>query len=178
MRIAVSGAHRTGKSTLVEELRRALPGHDAVEEPYRALENEGHAFRDPPTLEDFESQLDRSIQSILEGSPDRIFDRCPADFLAYATTHRDRGAFDLDAWLPRVQTAMGRLDLIVFVPIEQPDRVDLGPGDRPRWRRAVDDELRSILFDDPWEFGAPTVEVRGNPEQRLGPVLERLRTAS
>jgi predicted ATPase len=37
---AVSGAHRTGKTTLLEELSRSLPGYTVVEEPYRQLEED------------------------------------------------------------------------------------------------------------------------------------------
>lgn len=43
MRIAVSGAHQTGKTTLIEELSRALPSYGVVDEPYHLLEEEGHA---------------------------------------------------------------------------------------------------------------------------------------
>lgn len=34
MRIAVSGSHRTGKSTLIAELAALLPGYSTVDEPY------------------------------------------------------------------------------------------------------------------------------------------------
>src|SRR6185369_13261844 len=60
MKIAVSGAHRTGKTTLVEELCRALPAYIAVDEPYHLLEEEGHEFAEMPSLEDFELLLERS----------------------------------------------------------------------------------------------------------------------
>ena len=42
MKIAVSGAHWTGKTTLVEELCRALPDHSFMNEPYYLLEEKGH----------------------------------------------------------------------------------------------------------------------------------------
>lgn len=44
MKIAVSGAHWTGKTTLVEELSRTLPDHLSMNEPYYYLEEEGHVF--------------------------------------------------------------------------------------------------------------------------------------
>lgn len=172
MRIAVSGAHRTGKSTLVEALSRELAGHEALEEPYRLLEEEGHAFGHPPSLEDFEAQLDRSIRMILAGSEDQIFDRCPADLLAYLLTHRDGSGYDVEPWIPRVRSAMERLDFVVFVPIEHPDRVALSREDRPQWRRRVDEELRNILLADPWDLGARVLEVRGTAGERVHQVLE------
>ena len=54
MRIAVSGAHRTGKTTLIEELSRALPTYTVVDEPYHLLEEEGYEFEALPSVEDFE----------------------------------------------------------------------------------------------------------------------------
>jgi len=87
MRIAVSGAHRTGKTTLLEELSRALPNHVVVDEPYYLLEEEGHEFAEIPSLGDFELQLERSIQCVEDSEEDQLFDRCPADMLAYLIAH-------------------------------------------------------------------------------------------
>lgn len=175
MRIAVSGSHRTGKSTLVEDLCRSLPGHVSVDEPYRALEEEGHPFHESPSLEDFELQLERSIRSLWERSPNQIFDRCPADFLAYLATHPDQHAFDIEHWMSRVRDAMESLDLVVLVPIEQPDRIQLSAEDRPKWRRLVADELRTLLLDDALDLGVTCLEVRGGARERLHQVLEHLR---
>jgi len=44
MRIAVGGAHASGKSTLIAELSRTLPSHKVVEEPYYLFVAEGHNF--------------------------------------------------------------------------------------------------------------------------------------
>ena len=82
MRVAISGAQRTGKTTLLEALARALGDHQAVEEPYDLLQAEGYDFAEMPALEDFERQLERSIELAMEDKPDRLFDRCPADMLA------------------------------------------------------------------------------------------------
>jgi len=174
MKIAVSGSHRTGKSTLVEDLHRRLSGYEVIPEPYRLLEEEGHPFAQPPSLEDFELQLDRSVQSILTCSSRAILDRCPADVLAYLAVHRDRDAFDASSWMPRVCEAMSGLDLVILVPIEDPDRIAVSREDGPRWRRAVHEEIRTILLDDPWQFGVAAIEVRGDRSERLRQVLEHL----
>ena len=47
MRIAVSGTHRAGKSTLVRDLADQLRGYRVVDERYRLLEEEGFEFSDP-----------------------------------------------------------------------------------------------------------------------------------
>src|SRR5688500_670140 len=117
MRIAISGTHRAGKSTLAAGLSAALPKHQVVGEPSYLLEEDGHEFADPPSVEDFELQLERSIECVEQSGANVIFDRCPADFLGYLLTHPDADLFDLADWLPRIQAAVEKLDLIVFVPI-------------------------------------------------------------
>jgi predicted ATPase len=113
MRIAISGTHCSGKTTLVEELSRALPMYDVVDEPYYLLEEEGHQFAAVPGLEDFELQLDRSIQEIVRSARDSLFDRCPVDFLAYLLEQRDFPRCDVASWQPSVRHAIDQLDLIV-----------------------------------------------------------------
>lgn len=171
MRIAVSGAHRTGKTTLVGELARVLPNYEAVDEPYHLLVEEGHEFAEMPAVDDFELQLERSIQCIVDSEQNRIFDRCPADLLAYLLTHDDSARFDLEHWLPRVQGAMERLDLIVFVPVERSDRFVVSGRRERELRRRVDEELRDIVLADRWAFGVEAVEVTGTTQERIQQIL-------
>jgi hypothetical protein len=115
----------------------------------------------------------------LEAPENCIFDRCPADLLAYLLTHRDAHHFELEPWLPRVGSAMERLDLVVFVPIEDPDRVAVGADDHPAWRRRVDAEIRDIVLDDRLGFDLESLEVIGTPSDRVRQVLEWMqRTAN
>lgn len=171
MRIAISGAHRTGKTTLVNELHRALPTYVVVEEPYHLLEEEGHDFPETPSLEDFELQLERSIELLGDGEVDQLFDRCPADFLAYLISHQDSHGFDPRGWLPRVRGAMQRLDLIVFVPVEVPDRFSPSEVEESELRRRVDEALREIVLEDRWGFGVEALEVAGTARERARQVL-------
>lgn len=169
MRIAISGTHRVGKTTLAQALADALPGHVFVPEPYYLLEDEGHEFEEMPTLEDFEAQLERSLTCLGEGAASAIFDRCPLDLVAYLRTHRDRAGFDVDDWLQRIREQMATLHVVIFVPVEALDRV---PVDRAeaRLRARVDDELRDLVLDDALDIGVHAVEVHG-------PVVVRLRQA-
>lgn len=174
MKIAVSGAHRTGKTSLVEELTDALAGFDAVDEPYYLLEDEGHVFAEAPGPEDFEAQLARSVRSILESDGDCVFDRCPLDLLAYLKVLGDSSGSGMDRWSTGVDDAMRRLDVVVFVPVEEPDRVSEPEPDGGRLRRRVDEALRELIFDDPWGFGVPAIEVAGTPRERAAQVLAHL----
>ena len=114
----------------------------------------------------------RSERRCLPSFSDQLFDRCPADLLAYLTTHRDTDGFDLELWLPRARSAMRRLDLIVYVPIEAPDRIEATEGDK--LRGCVDEELREILLDDRWDFHVEVLEVAGSTRERLDQILAKL----
>ena len=175
MRIAVSGSHRVGKSTLVEALGEALAGYATVDEPYHQLVEEGHELAATPSVEDFELQLRRSIEDLRDGDDDVLFDRCPLDLLAYLRVHVDADLVDLDGWLPAVTEAVARLDLIVFVPIEEPDRIALARSEDDELRRAVDEELRGMLLGGGLGVQADVVEVTGAVRARVEQVLSRVR---
>jgi len=175
VRIAVSGTHRAGKSTLVEDLAEQLRGYRVLDEPYHLLEEEGFEFSDPPSLEDWMEQLRRSIEE-LEGdaSRDLLLDRCPLDLVAYAQAHEDGDALDLEEWMPRVREAMETLDLVVFVPIEHPDRIPVGAGEDPALRTSVDRELAAMLEEDSLGLGLEVLTVSGSRKERVAQVLRRI----
>lgn len=172
MRIAISGSHRVGKSTLVEELSEALPKYETVDEPYHLLEEDGYESATPPTLEDFEAQLECSLESFADDQTNVIFDRCPADIVAYLLSHEDAGSFDVDEWIERVREAMQSLDLVVFVPIEA--RVKVRSDEL---RDDVDVKLREILVDDSLGFGVEVLVVEGDVQTRIDQVFTRVKRA-
>jgi predicted ATPase len=174
MRVAVSGTHRSGKSTLIEELARLLPAYSVVDEPYHLMVEEGHELSHPPSLEDFEAQLERSIEELKDDRDNVLFDRCPVDFLAYISVHPDSEAFDLDEWLPRLREAVQTLDLIVFVPLEDRDRIALASSeDDDDSREAVDERLKELLLED--DLDVDVFEVEGDLATRVRAVLRRIR---
>lgn len=177
MRIAVSGTHFSGKSSLVQALSDVLPQYTVIDEPYHLLVEEGYEFADPPSLEDFELQLERAIENLDEHAPDVIFDRCPADILGYLLSHTDVEAFNLDQWLPRAQAAIKMLDLIVFTPIEEPDRIVLPLSQDAAYRRQVDNKLREMLQENIFDLEVDVLEVSGDLQARVDRVLAHIRSA-
>ena len=174
MRIAVSGTHRSGKTTLVDALDHALPTYTTFDEPYSLLVDEGHGFGHVLGLEDFEVQLERSLMLIEQSDENSVFDRCPADILAYLVTHRDAPLFDPDRWLTRSLAAMEHLDLLVFLPVEEPDRIGHAEVEDLDLRNRVDEELRQIIGGR-WGFEPEVLEVAGPATERLRQVLTRLK---
>jgi hypothetical protein len=178
VRIAVSGAHGTGKSTLIADLARQLPGYRIGEESYYALLAEGHAFAAEPSREDFELLLERSCLALAAtDAPDLLLDRCPADYLGYLVAAPGPLSEVLGRWFERAAAAMTTLDLVVFVPIEHPDRIDTATFERPRLRRRADDALREIVVEDTWGFVPHAIEVSGTPDERVAQVLAYVRNA-
>ena len=174
MRIAFSGSHRVGKSPLIERLADAVPRYAVVDEPYYLLEEEGYECAQPPSLEDFEAQLERSLVAVEEGEPNVLFDRCPADIFAYLLAHDDASAFEPDEWLERTREAMQTLDLVVLVPIEESDRIGLPSHEDSEYRLAVHEKLHALLVDDALGFEADVLTVHGDVRARVEQVMARI----
>jgi AAA domain len=178
MRIAFSGSHRVGKTALVERLAELLPGYATVDEPYYLLEEDGYEFAEQPSLEDFEAQLARSLAALDDAGRDVLFDRCPVDVLAYLLEHDDTTSFDPDDWLEQIRDAVHTLDLIVFVPIEEADRIALAPHEDVEHRRAVHDRLRDLLIDEALWGDVEVLTVGGDVRARTDQVMARIALGS
>jgi predicted ATPase len=177
MRIALSGSHRTGKSTLLGDLAEQLPGYATVAEPYELLEEEGYEFAHPPSLDDYLRQLERSIEVLGEHGEDALFDRCPLDFVAYALSCEEGALFEAEDYLDVIRPAVAKLSLVVLVPVEEPDRIALPRTEDEELRRAVDEKIREILVDDVFGLGLEILEVSGNRAHRAGMVLRWMRSS-
>ena len=172
MRVAFSGTHRAGKTSLIEAVHARMPWYEVIGEPYRLLEGEGYEFADPPSAEDFQEQLRRSV-AVIEGSGvNTLVDRCPLDFVAYL--HAIDASFDVGEHLEAIGTSMGMLDLVVLVPLETPDRITLPSHEDKRLRRRVDRLIQELVLDDPYGLEMQTLEVSGSLDQRVAEVLRRL----
>jgi predicted ATPase len=81
MRLAVSGTHCSGKSTLIESFLLRHRDYAHEQEAYEALE----LFTSEPSAEEFFSQLEYHITRLrkYEKSDRVIFERSPADYVAY-----------------------------------------------------------------------------------------------
>ena len=174
MRIAISGTHFSGKSSLVEALSETLPHYTTIDEPYHQLQDEGYEFAEVLSLEDFELQLERAIEDLNESPQNVIFDRCPIDILGYLLADADVEAFDLKTWLPRVLSAVRKLDLVVLLSIEEPERIVLPVSQDAVYRQRVDEILREIILEDPYGLDVDVLEAGGSVQMRAKQVLAYL----
>lgn len=168
MRIAFTGSHRVGKTTLAEELADHLPAYDLRTEPYLQLEEEGYLFPEIPTLEDYIAQFMLSVKQIKNSEDDVIFDRSPLDILAYI--YAIDTTKNIQILYEEMTIAMSQIDLLVFVPIERPDLIICQEPDLPDLRREVNDTLQDWIGD----LNNTTLEVKGTLENRKKQILDKL----
>jgi hypothetical protein len=177
-RIAVSGTHGTGKSTLVAALGERLPRHATVAEPYGILAERGYTFAHPPGVDDFVVQLKQSLLSLRRQSPHRIFDRCPLDFVGYIIASPGAERFDLEAWREPIARAMKSLDLVVSLRADPMHDPAIAVEDAA-FRLAVDDALRDIVDGDDLGLcdGVEVLVLDGPWDRRLESVLAHIQMA-
>ena len=187
MRIAVSGSHSLGKSTLVDDWVARYPEFTREEEPYRALGLYGPyqiLFRDESTRLHNGIQLYYSLSRVhryAAQADDVIFDRAPVDYLAYSQYTADAGSTDIDdafvmSMVAAVIESLDRLDIIAFVPKSDEWPVEMeADGIRPTdyaYRDAVDAVFKQIYREGRYgvisgERHPLVVELVGSREDRL-----------
>jgi|SRR5215471_1990801 len=191
MRIAVSGTHCCGKSTLISEFLVKYPGFAHEPEPYVTLqESYGEIFPAEPSVDDYFRQLEFNVERLKEyKAGDRvIYERSPVDFLAYVLALYELQREKQACWfvqrsLEIASTAVALLDLIVFLPIE--DDEELIDAEDNELRSAVNSRLVGILCEGEFNMfrnNKPCVmEARGTTAQRLSMIeaaIERRRGRS
>lgn len=187
MRIAISGSHSLGKSTIVNDWMAQHPGFLREEEPYRALGLYGPyeiLFRDASTKLHNGIQLFYNIGRIHRYgtyADDVIFDRAPVDYLAYSQYTANQGSTDIDdafveSMVPAVRESLDHLDILAFVPRSEAWPVAIeDDGIRPvdyAYRDEVDAIFKEIYREGRFqvfsEKNSPLlVELWGPREQRL-----------
>lgn len=168
MKIAITGAHRVGKTTLAEKLHETFPDYEYYPEPYFELEEAGYIFSEIPTVDDYLAQLEYSIKQIAKSDNNAIFDRCPVDLLAYIQA-TDKSQ-NLQSIFNKVQNAIDEIDLLIFVPIEEPDIISCSESELPELRFQVNEILCNLISD----FDIETIEVSGTISERQNQIKDRI----
>jgi len=194
MRIAISGSHSLGKSTVVNDWVAAHPEFRREEEPYRALALNGPyeiLFREASTRLHNGIQMYYNISRVYRySSPadDVIFDRAPVDYLAYSQYTASQGSTDIDSafvasMVPAVRESLDHLDILAFVPKSEAWPVEMeADGIRPV-DHAYRDEV-DVIFKQIYREGRfavmPSVhpplmlELVGSRHQRLDQLREAI----
>lgn len=180
MRIAISGTHCCGKSTLIDQFLLTHSDYSHEAEPYVVLEEDyGEVFAADPSPDDFYRQLEFNVGRLRHYKPgDRvIYERSPVDFLAYLLAlndlARDRESLPMvETSLSIVRDAIHLLDLIVFLPVEEDEsETVMADSEDPELRSAVNRRLEGIFHDDDLNLFAgnwpEVLEAHGSTISRL-----------
>ncbi len=179
MRIAVSGTHSAGKSTLIDAFLRAHPDYDHEPEPYAMLvEDYGEEFSAQPTVDDFYRQLQFNLERLkLYRKGDRVIcERCPLDFLAYILALKELGIEHVDSCFVddvrmMVAGSLRSLDVIAFLRMDDSISIEPPEEEDTALRNIVDARLVHIFDSDEFDLDSfrdlTIVEAIGSTAQRL-----------
>jgi len=190
MKVAVSGSHSTGKSSLIAALLQRLPGYAHEPEAFDALADEVPLTpSEGPSLEGLEALLQHTIEAVAQHPPGSrvLFERSPVDYLAYAMASHDAptaASADgfLETYRPEVRASVRNLDLIAYLPVSPDGPFSARQGEDEGFRSRVDEMLRRALLDDDYDLfgdGSPpdVVELAPDPRLQLSELLRRIETA-
>lgn len=179
MRIAVSGTHFMGKTTLIEDFVQKHPHYKHEVEPYyQLLDERDMELAWEPSLESLMEELDYSAAQINERANETniIFDRCPLDLVAYAMCIAEKDSFDIyDSEVAdrfdAITKALDNLDLIVFLPITKEYHIEY-TEENPAYRIAADRHFKKIYRDEifdifPRHDHPQIIEIWGDRETRI-----------
>ncbi len=185
MRVAVSGSHSTGKSTLIAAFVEKCPRIVCEPEAYEVLADDiGLTPAEGPDAEGLAALLEytASVLATHRRGARVLFERSPVDYLAYAAASRSMAASDRSEFIrslvPTVRDSVRNLEMIVLLPVSRKGPVASRPGEDELFRRRVDNELRRALIDDDYDLlggsDAPlVVELSPFPDQQLAELIRR-----
>lgn len=181
MRLAISGTHSMGKTTLLGDCARTFPDYITESEAYRSL----RSFN-PALHIGLGREADKHAMWILQGNlmgkllrhckgEKVFFDRGPVDMLAYSLYAIEQKQTDLDEGFVQSLSDIARiycrefLEAIFFVPIRDDYAIQFeNDGVRPTdsgYRERVDAHFKTLYRT--LDLGIPIIEVQGTRQERI-----------
>jgi len=159
VRVAVSGSHGVGKSTLIAAFLDRHPEYAHEPEAFEVLADDIELTESgAPTPDGLLLLLNYTLAAVDSRAAQAhvIFERSPVDYLAYAAASArawqpDEARDFLRTQKPIVRAAMRQLELIAYLPLPTAGPVGRH-GESKAFRRRVDACLRRALLDDRYEM--------------------------
>lgn len=172
MRIAVSGTHGSGKTTLIGDFVDANPEFVVVDEPYESLDESSQGA----DAWSFLHQLELSLRSVTAstGAPHVIFDRSPVDFIAYVSALSALGRpspspVGLVPWNSRAASALEHIDLRVVLPLDGHVTFHVEDEEDDALREEMNRQLLDLVYDVARK--TEVVEIAGPREDRCAALV-------
>ena len=182
MRITISGAQSTGKTTLANDLAEAIPNARVEPEPFRVLRERLGLVSGLDSMtpeQEFELILHNQRRlGALRAGETVVFDRCALDALAHAMVAHVQGnpAFTSE-WMARLaeetKKAMHPVDVIIFVPCEEGMLIE-ADGVRSTdlaYRDSVNEAMQELIAQ---QKEAHVLVVQGDRRSRVDQVISAL----
>lgn len=171
-KFSISGAHGTGKTTLVNTISQQYQRLGVVPEVPRAICTEWndpeYFHRDRNSFAKQTLLIARQIAAEAVAGKDLdtiVTDRCVADHWAYtqeqfpAECSEEAGAL----WKTLVYSWMSTYDLVFLACLDMPLENDGVRETDIEFRQTIDHRIRTLLGD----IGTPTIALQGSTEQRI-----------
>ena len=173
MRLAVSGTHSVGKTTLIRELVKILP-YPLIDEISRR-----YSFDQRKNPEVQKSMVREQIEAEQEKSS-FIIDRCILDYLTYCTLEHNYGRYPLETYEYCLELTTNYIkkkpyDVIVFVDECSPVEDDGERWEGEKYQREIYLMLSSIVRGVSIMGDIHVINVRGPTEIRINQVMTGLR---
>lgn len=185
MRIAVSGTHGSGKSTLIEDFLATHRDYLHEPEPYEWLTQlQDEPMSAEPDCDDFYRQLEVSAERWRSHRPGTrvIGERAPIDFIAYLLALGDlqrdrcpRGLFE--SAIELAAAGMAHIDMLVVLPLNDADGIDAPESEDLDLRDAMNERLLELIATDEHELlgRCRVIEIAGSRQRRLAALEATLR---
>lgn len=167
MRIAITGAHSVGKTTLinqiVEHFSKKNVVFDLIPDASRIAYKLGFATNEETTIDSEMWIFSKHIEMEMTSGDNYITDKCFVDLLAYAEFIFEKNKNFLEILRDIAAKRARKYDLILYIPVEIPLENDGVRSMDPGFRDAVDEKINIILKD----FKLESKTIKGNRDERI-----------
>lgn len=170
MKILLTGAQGTGKSTILKELEKE--GFDVITEVVRNLAKSGVKVNEMGD-EEGQKTIFKTYQKLLNEKTDYVSDRCLVDVAAYTNYLVCEGKIHPSLLWEQLEdvedfTLSNPKALVFYFPIEFPVVDDGFRSKDEEFRKKIDENIKNILNSR----HIPYIEVRGTVEERLNTIKQ------
>ncbi len=174
IRIAVTGTHCVGKTTLLRSTQTLLQAQGIqcalLQEPIEKL---GAELRDLDLRGAYMRLIEEHFHRLGQDNVDCcLYDRSLLDMLVYFCCSRDEDTILENMMVELLQWHKQFIDLYVYLPIEIPLIVDQRRPADESLRIRIDDEIKQVLNQGAF----PQLVVKGSVEQRSNQLFNHLQT--
>ena len=176
MKIILTGAQGTGKTTLIRRLSELHPDYAVVPEIARQLAKEGYTINERATDKDQDAIFNR-LKTELSKKDDMFSDRGLIDVIAYDYYLMNQGRLSEDTLNKHIVEFIDFMEenddvVYIFVPIEFPVEEDGVRSTDEDFRTQIESSIAEILGSE--DFGGAWFAVSGTVGERIVQIEEYL----